>query len=150
MAEDYGNEELGDDEEEGEYEPPSQVSSESFPAASDSNMISEEFQIGEQNSTLVPIAQEAAEEAIGASKLGRGMLLCTSPLVLTGFASIVRMSKSAFLGGAGGAVDSVSSPLPAASSSDSQANQETTKTAKDNITTAPTMTKMIQIVMLIR
>lgn len=47
LAEEYGPEELGDDEEEGEYEPPSQVSSESFPAASDSLMISEEFQIGE-------------------------------------------------------------------------------------------------------
>ena len=32
-----------DDEEEGEYEPPSQVSSESFPSADDSNMITEEF-----------------------------------------------------------------------------------------------------------
>jgi hypothetical protein len=32
-----------DDEEEGEYEPPSLESSESFPSADDSNMITEEF-----------------------------------------------------------------------------------------------------------
>jgi len=44
LAEEYGPEDLGDDdEEEGEYEPPSQMSSESFPSADDSNMITEEF-----------------------------------------------------------------------------------------------------------
>lgn len=57
LAEDYGQE-IGDDEEEGEYEPPSQVSSESFPAASDSNMVSEEFQIGEQASAAAPLAHD--------------------------------------------------------------------------------------------
>lgn len=73
LAEDYGQEELGDDEEEGEYEPPSQVSSESFPAASDSNMISEEFQIGEQASAMA-LAQEAdaAEEAVPVQQSQRG------------------------------------------------------------------------------
>lgn len=44
LAEEYGPEDLGDDdEEEGEYEPPSNLSSESFPSADDSNMITEEF-----------------------------------------------------------------------------------------------------------
>lgn len=65
LAEDYGNEELGDDEEEGEYEPPSQVSSESFPAASDSNMVSEEFQIGEQASAAAAQAQEDEDDDVG-------------------------------------------------------------------------------------